>query len=117
MLRLAIGTLVHLAQTAAGRAHVLRSSATSAVVTGMRAHSSDTKVLDEACRFIAALAYGGPEGRRAALDVGADEMLARAARRFGGAAQYAEMVAMAKTIHAQLQKGHAEKDGEAVAVA
>ena len=109
VLRLAIGGLVHLAQKEAGRVHVIGCpAACEAVVAGMRAHGSEPSVLDEACRFIAALAYGGPAGRRAALDGKADEALQRAIGRFGGAKQYAEPVAMARTILAQLEKGRAE---------
>lgn len=107
VLRLAVGGLSHLASTEAGRQHVLGSPATTAVVTAMRAHASDVSVLDEACRFVAALAYGGPAGRRAALDAKADEMLGQAVSRFGGAPKYAEVVSMARTIIVQLRK-----DGE-----
>ena len=111
MLRLAIGGLSHLAATPAGRQHVIGSKAIEAVMLGMRAHGSDAQVLDEACRFVAALAYGGADGRRAAIEAKADEMLAVAVKRFGGAAQYAQTVSMAKTI---LDKLNAAKESPRV---
>ena len=115
VLRLAVGTLSHLAQSPAGREHVVRCpQATEAVVLGVRAHGSEPAVLDEACRFVAALAYGGADGRRAALEAKADEALRTAITRFGGAAQFAEVVEMAKTVVAKLDTGRAEARAAAV---
>lgn len=104
MLRLSIGALVQLAQVEAGRRHVIGSKAIAAVVVGMRAHASDAAVLDEGCYFIAALAYGGREGRKAANEAGMGEVLNQAIRRFGGKPSHAKTVEMAKTILARLQQ-------------
>jgi hypothetical protein len=60
-------------------------------------------ILDEACRFVAALAYGGPSGRRAALDAKADTMLRTAIKRFGGEPSFAQVLEMAKVILKQLE--------------
>ena len=98
-----------LAQVQAGRHYVLASQVTEAVVLGMRAHGSEVVVFDEGCYFVAALAYGGPEARKVALDAKADMQLASCVRRFGSKRSHAKTVDMARTIWQQLQKGWAEQ--------
>ena len=109
VLRLSVGALSHLAATDAGRTHVIKSKASEAVVLSMRAHMSEPEVLDECCRYIAALAYGGAEGRKAALDAKADEILKVAIARFGKVAKFAEAIEMAKVIATQLEKARSEE--------
>ena len=104
VLRLTIGALSQLSQVEAGRRFVIDSDAPAAVATGMRAHASDVVVLQESCFFIAALAYGGDEGRKAANDAGLDSLLAMAIKRFGGTPSHAKTIEMAKTIVARLQQ-------------
>lgn len=114
VLRLSLGALTQLAQKEAGLNFVLATpEAASAVVLGIRAHGSDATVLHEACLFIAALAYGGPRGRRAALGAGCVEVLRVAIRRFTSA-QYKQTVSMAKTIVEKLETGTTEEPGQVV---
>ena len=88
---------------------MIKSKASEAVVLSMRAHMSEPEVLDECCRYIAALAYGGAEGRKAALDAKADEILKVAIARFGKVAKFAEAIEMAKVIATQLEKARNEE--------
>ena len=104
VLRLTIGALSQLSQVEAGRKHVIDSEAPKAVILGIRAHASDPVVCHEACFFLAALVYGGPEGRRAAVDAGAEAVLQMICKRFKEKRSHEKTVAMAKTIVERLQQ-------------
>ena len=104
VLRLTIGALSQLSQVEAGRKHVIASEAPRAVILGIRAHASDPVVCHEACFFLAALVYGGIEGRQAAVNAGAPAILQMILQRFKDKKSHEKTVAMAKTIVERLQQ-------------